>query len=120
MARLSAACLRLQRRAAEFTSRTAALRSGERALLLLSGGADSMALLALLPGVDRRLGLGLTLAALHVDYGLRGADSDRDRRIVERACAAAGVPLHVERVRGRLSGGDFQARARDLRYGRAR
>ncbi len=120
MARLPAACLRLQRRAAEFTSRTAALRSGERALLLLSGGADSMALLALLPGVDRRLGLGLTLAALHVDYGLRGADSDRDRRIVERACAAAGVPLHVERVRGRLSGGDFQARARDLRYGRAR
>ena len=120
MARLPAACLRLQRRAAEFTSRTAALRPGERALLLLSGGADSMALLALLPGVDRRLGLGLTLAALHVDYGLRGADSDRDRRIVERACAAAGVPLHVERVRGRLSGGDFQARARDLRYGRAR
>ena len=120
MARLPAACLRLQRRAAEFTSRTAALRSGERALLLLSGGADSMALLALLPGVDRRLGLGLTLAALHVDYGLRGADSDRDRRIVERACAAAGVPLHVERVRGRLTGGDFQARARDLRYGRAR
>ena len=120
MARLSAACLRLQRRAAEFVSRTAALRSGERALLLLSGGADSMALLALLPGVDRRLGLGLTLAALHVDYGMRDADSDRDRRIVERACAAAGVPLHVERVRGRLSGGDFQARARDLRYGRAR
>jgi len=120
VARLSAACLRLQRRAAEFASRTAALRSGERALLLLSGGADSMALLALLPGVDRRLGLGLTLAALHVDYGLRGADSDRDRRIVERACAAAGVPLHVERVRGRLSGSDFQARARDLRYGRAR
>ena len=120
MARLSAACLRLQRRAAEYTARTAALRSGERALLLLSGGADSMALLALLPGMDRRLGLGLTLAALHVDYGMRGADSDRDRHIVERACAAAGVPLHVERVRGDLSGGDFQARARDLRYGRAR
>ena len=120
VARLSAACLRLQRRAAEYTARTAALRPGERALLLLSGGADSMALLALLPGMDRRLGLGLTLAALHVDYGMRGADSDRDRHIVERACAAAGVPLHVERVRGDLSGGDFQARARDLRYGRAR
>ena len=61
-----------------------------------------------------------TLAALHVDYGLRGADSDRDRLIVERACAAAGVPLHVERLAGRLAGRDFQARARAQRYGRAR
>lgn len=120
MGRLPAACLRLQRRAVEFTARTAALHAGERALLLLSGGADSMALLFLLPGMDRRLGLGLTLTALHVDYGLRGADSDRDRAIVERACAAAGVPLHVERVRGGLEGRGFQARARELRYGCAR
>jgi tRNA(Ile)-lysidine synthase len=120
MARLPAACLRLQRRVADYTARTTALRPGERTLLLLSGGADSMALLSVLPGVDRRLALGLSLAALHVDYGLRGADSDRDRRIVERACAAAGVPLHIERARGGLSGADFQARARDLRYGCAR
>ena len=101
-------------------TRTGALRGGERALLLLSGGADSMALLSLLRAADRRLELGLDLAALHVDYGLRGADSDRDRRIVERACAAVGVPLHVELLRGRLSGSDFQSRARDARYGRAR
>ena len=55
-----------------------------------------------------------------MDYGLRGADSDRDRLIVERACAAAGLPLHVERLRGSLAGRDFQARARAQRYGRAR
>jgi tRNA(Ile)-lysidine synthase len=112
--------VRLQRRVAEYTARWAALQPGERALLLLSGGADSMVLLSLLPVIDRRLGLGLSLAALHVDYGLRGADSNRDRAIVERACAASGVPLHVERVAGGFAGRDFQARARDLRYGRAR
>ncbi len=86
---------------------------------MLSGGADSMALLAMLPRVDRRLGLGLEATALHVHYGTRGADSDRDQAIVERACAAAGMPLYVLRLR-RPSGGDFQARARDARYGRAR
>ena len=37
-----------------------------------------------------------------------------------RACAAAGVPLHVVRLPRRLEGGDFQARARDLRYNQGR
>lgn len=120
MARLPAACLRLQRRVSDELTRTQALRPGEHALLLLSGGADSMALLSLLRAADRRLCLGLSFAALHVDYGLRGADSDRDRRIVERACVEAGVPLHVESLRGRLSGPGFQARAREVRYGLAR
>jgi len=117
---LPAACLRLQRRAADAVAETRSLRGGDRALLMLSGGADSMALLSLVGAVDRRLGLGLVLTALHVDYGLRGADSDRDRRIVEHGCAAAGVPLLVERLGGRLHGADFQARAREQRYGLAR
>ena len=55
-----------------------------------------------------------------MDYGLRGADSTRDREIVERACAAAGIELDVVRLEARLRGPDFQARARELRYARAR
>jgi tRNA(Ile)-lysidine synthase len=120
VARLPAACLRLRRRLEDDLTRTAALRAGEHVLLLLSGGADSMALLSLLLAADARLSLGLTFAALHVDYGLRGDASDRDRGIVERACEAAGLPLHVERLHGALSGPGFQARAREARYGRAR
>lgn len=119
MTRADAAGFRLERRLAGFVEREGVLRPGEYALLMLSGGADSMALLALLPGVDARLGLQLRFSALHVDYGARGADSDRDREIVARACAAAGVPLHVVRLRRRLSGPGFQARARALRYERA-
>ena len=84
--------------------RTGALRAGEQALLLLSGGADSMALLSLLRAVDAGSGLGLRSRRCTWTTALRGADSDRDRAIVERACAAAGVPLHVERLRGRLAG----------------
>jgi len=118
--RLPAICLRLQRRVADAVVRDGSVRPGEHALLLLSGGADSMALLSLLRAADARLGLGLTLAALHVDYGLRGAESDRDRHVVERGCAATGVELRVERLCGRLAGPDFQARAREQRYGLAR
>ncbi|NLE22511.1 MAG: tRNA lysidine(34) synthetase TilS [Actinobacteria bacterium] len=79
-----------------------------------------MALLSLLRAADVRLGLGLRFTAVHVDYGLRGPDSDRDREIVERACAEAGVPVHVERLLGSIAGADFQSRARAQRYGLAR
>jgi tRNA(Ile)-lysidine synthase len=115
----AAADYRLERRVAAFVNLGAVLQLGEHVLLMLSGGADSMALLALLPSVDARLGLDLRLSALHVDYAARGADSDRDREIVARACTAAGVPLHVVRLQRRLSGAGFQARARALRYERA-
>jgi len=115
-----AAGFRLARRVAGFVALEGVLRPGEHVLLLLSGGADSMALLDLLPRVDAHLGLGLRLSALHVDYGARDADSDRDRELVARACEAAGVPLHVVRLRRRLSGAAFQARAREFRYEHAR
>ena len=120
MTRGDAEGYRLEWRVAEFVTRESVLERRERVLLMLSGGADSMALLALLPVVATRLGLELEFAALHVDYAMRGAQSDRDRAIVERACAAAAVQLHVVRLRRKLTGGDFQARARDLRYRRAR
>jgi len=109
-----------ERRVCDFVAARDVLRAGERPLLLLSGGPDSMCLLHLLPIIDRRLSLGLRAAALHVDYGLRGAASDRDRELVEQACLAAGLTLHVERLEGALCGPDFQARARAQRYGLAR
>ena len=112
--------LRLERRVADFVARRQVLRAGERALLMLSGGADSMAMLALVRAADRRLALGLDLCALHVDYGLRGDDSTRDREIVARACAEAGIELEVVCLEAGLHGPNFQARARDLRHGRAR
>lgn len=120
MTRVDAASLRLERRAAAFVARHEVLRHGERALLLVSGGADSMAMLDVVAAVDVRLGLELELGVLHVDYATRGADSLRDRRLVQQACRARGLPCHVVRLRSRLQGGDFQARARELRYRRAR
>ena len=111
---------RLRRRVAGFVRERGVLRPGERALLMLSGGADSMAMLDLVRASDATLGLALEMEALHVDYATRGEDSTRDRLIVARACAAAGVKLHQVRLERKLQGGGFQARARALRYERAR
>lgn len=105
---------------ARYVSAHEVLRPGETILLMLSGGADSMALLHLLDALNRTLRLGLQPAALHIDYAARGADSDRDREIVARGCAALAVPLHILRLKRALEGADFQERARVLRYDEAR
>lgn len=63
-----------------------------RVIAAVSGGADSMALLLFL--VRRAGSLGLTVEAVHIDHGIRGAASAADAEFVAGFCAAHGVPLH--------------------------
>ncbi|MGH7730305.1 MAG: ATP-binding protein, partial [Candidatus Eiseniibacteriota bacterium] len=53
-----------------------AVPRGERLLVAVSGGADSVALLLGLHALAPELGLGLHAA--HLNHGLRGAESDGD------------------------------------------
>src|SRR4051794_26339748 len=75
---------------------------------MLSGGADSTCLL------DVALKLGARVSALHVNYGLRGAESDGDEAHCVALCERLGAPLTVERPT--LGPGNLHARARDARY----
>lgn len=91
---------------------------GDHVLVAVSGGPDSVALLSVLSSLVRLQ--RLTLSALHVNYGLRGEESEEDARFVSRLCAELGVPLTCERVDlSRFPGGrgmSLQARAREARY----
>jgi tRNA(Ile)-lysidine synthase len=89
---------------------------GRPVVAMLSGGRDSVCLL----DVAVALCAEGSVRALHVNYGLRGADSDADERHCAALCAALGVELEVVRAR-RDQGevGNLQAWARDLRYGAA-
>ena len=69
---------------------------GQRVLLAVSGGADSMCLFTLMS--ERKEELGIELFAAHVNHGLRGEESDRDERFVSEYCAAHGVECRVGRV----------------------
>jgi tRNA(Ile)-lysidine synthase len=73
-----------------------------------SGGADSLALLAL--AVD----CGLAPIAVHVDHGLR-AGSDREAGNVAHAAARLGAGFDARRVTV-APGPNLEARARDVRY----
>jgi tRNA(Ile)-lysidine synthase len=83
-------------------------------LVGVSGGADSVALLHLLKE------FGAFCHAVHVNYGLRGGESDGDASFVEELCARLGVPLEMVEVPedwdAATSGDSIQERAREFRY----
>lgn len=81
----------LLRSAADTIRRFAMLRPGERVLVALSGGADSVSLLLVLQE------LGYEVRAFHLNHCLRGAESDRDEAFCRALCAERGVPLNVGR-----------------------
>ena len=64
---------------------------GDGVLAGVSGGRDSMVLLALLAKLAGLLRLRLGIA--HFNHGLRGASADQDARLVEHQALMAGLPF---------------------------
>ena len=93
------------------------LSYGDHILVALSGGPDSVALLSILSELASPH--RLTLSAAHLNYGLRGEESEEDGRFVAALCRRMNIPLLTERVapeRLRRAGRSFQETARDVRY----
>jgi tRNA(Ile)-lysidine synthase len=88
---------------------------GERVLLAVSGGVDSVVMLDLARRAGWRAGIG------HCNFQLRGAASDGDEDFVRDLAEAQGLPVHVAvfETRGEAArrGISIQMAARDLRYG---
>ncbi|PSK93914.1 tRNA lysidine(34) synthetase TilS [Taibaiella chishuiensis] len=87
---------------------------GKKIIVAVSGGADSMALAALL----HRAGVVITLA--HCNFGLRGAESDGDEALVVGWAQEQAIPVVVQHFDTpailEQEGGNLQETARDLRY----
>lgn len=95
-------------------------------VLMVSGGADSTALLvrACTGTLNLDDGRGEARVArerlhvLHVNHHLRGADSDADEAFVRELCAAYGVPVRVEHFDPEAPRAErnLEAAAREERY----
>lgn len=92
---------------------------GDRILLGVSGGPDSVALFHLLQGMQREKGWRLGVA--HVVHGIRGAEGLGDARFVEQLAKEAGVPFYLKevnlpRMQSTGPGGNLEALGRRERY----
>jgi len=92
---------------------------GEKVLVAVSGGIDSVTLLDLF--VRSREELKLHLGVVHVNHGLRGRESDDDEVFVRSLAEGHDLPIYVSRLDPqeyvRLKGLSLEGAARRLRYG---
>ena len=81
-------------------------------LLAVSGGVDSMVLLDLFKGA------ALNFEVAHINYKLRGEDSDEDQKLVEGFCRQNQIPFHLYQVseKDNKPKNSIQEWARNIRY----
>jgi tRNA(Ile)-lysidine synthase len=95
------------------------LKPGERVLVAVSGGPDSVCLLSALRDLSAELGVSLHVA--HLDHMFRGRESADESLFVARLAEKLGIPVTIEQfdVPGfcRERGLSSQAGAREVRYG---
>lgn len=92
--------------------------SGNHLILAVSGGIDSMVLLDVMAKLQRPFRLKLAIA--HVNYQLRGSESDKDEAFVKKTALRYRIPLYTKRIDAGLKAKQrkrsIQETARDIRY----
>jgi len=96
-----------------FCKENGLIHRGDKIILGISGGADSTALLFAL--VELRSRMDLKLLAAHVNYHLRGEDSDRDEEYVKKICFEKNVPIVIKKSKLKTKS-NLENKARELRF----
>lgn len=106
------------KQAFEFIDRYHMIERSDRVIVGISGGADSVCLLFVLKKYQEIL--PFSIEAVHVEHGLRGAESLEDAAFTERLCREQDIPFHLvcANVRGRAesSGISLEEAGRLARY----
>jgi tRNA(Ile)-lysidine synthase len=109
---------RLESKVLEFIRDNGLMTTGDKVVVAVSGGADSISLLQILHNVGTALGVELHIA--HLDHGLRGKASIEDADFVRTRAAELGLPTTIEsrdvntyRKQNHLS---LEEAAREVRY----
>ncbi len=94
------------------------LKSGDRVLVALSGGKDSVALLYALKKLSSYL--GIELCAYHLNHGIRGEEADSDQLFSKNLCQKLSVDFYTSTVDvpaiASQNDEGLEANARKIRY----
>ena len=110
------------RRTKDYILENKMINNHSTVLVALSGGADSVCLLLVLNEIKRQCAdeLDFALEAVHVEHGIRGAESREDARFASDLCERLNIPCHVHSVDvpqyAKSHGLGLEEAARILRY----
>ncbi len=98
----------------KFIEKEQLFTKGHHLLAAVSGGVDSMVML------DVLCTLGYSVGVCHLNYRLRGVDSDEDCSLVKSYCSKKNIDFHMfkaseEDIR-EMKKGNLQEKARTMRY----
>ena len=98
----------------QFVERQGLWKAGDRVLLAVSGGPDSVAM------TELTARLGIEFGISHVNFGLRGEESDGDEAFVRELAKRYNVPIYVTRADtmryASMKGISVEMAAREIRY----
>ena len=98
----------------QFVERQGLWTAGDKVLLAVSGGPDSVAMMELTAQ------LGIEFGVSHVNFGLRGEESDGDEAFVRQLAKKYDVPIFVTRADTMryvsMKGISVEMAAREIRY----
>ena len=80
--------MQMLQKTVDFMKKNKMAAAGEKIVIGLSGGMDSVCLFYLLRD------MGYLLEAVHVHHGIRGEEADRDEAFVKHLCEVCSVPFH--------------------------
>jgi tRNA(Ile)-lysidine synthase len=94
------------------------IEKGDRIVVAVSGGPDSMALLACLNVLADEYGIRLCIA--HLNHGIRQEHADRDEQFVQQISQSMGIPFQSKKIHipslKRKTGKSLEEIGREERY----
>jgi len=101
-----------------FINKYKLVKKGDRLLIALSGGADSIFMLHFFNKFKKKY--QIELSALHINHLLRGSDSDEDELFCKEYCEKIGIQFISKRIDVKYLAPKFkksiEETARDVRY----